>query len=297
MLPELPEAKNEGDGIAFILEKEGIQSLEHPWLFNWVSSKGEILLSYTRQDPFHWLQFPSLANFRLSMDPKVITCHPLTDVHHDTLRHLLLDQTLPRFLAHEGRIMSHASAVRFEDGVLLFIGDSGSGKSTLAGNFHQAGIPLLSDDCVWVKENDNRVVAVPTYGGLRLWEDSLEALFPPEQASDPVAHYSHKKRVHLIENTGFQGSEGFPVLGMFVLPTTGQDASGEVVLERLPHREAFIAMLKQTFQLDPNDLEQVRRHVRALGRVVPRIRTFRLSMPHDYGLLPVVRQKILEAIG
>ena len=41
---------------------------------------------------------------------------------------------------------------------------------------------------------------------------------------------------------------------------------------KLPHREAFIAMLKQTFQLNMQDLERVTaQRVRALGRIVPQI--------------------------
>ena len=85
-----------------------------------------------------------------------------------------------------------------------------------------------------------------------------------------------------------------PVLAVVVLSPAVD--SLEVKLEKLPHREAFIAMLKQTFQLNPTDLERMTRHAQALGRIVPRLRAFRLSMPHDYALLPLVRQKILEAV-
>ena len=85
-----------------------------------------------------------------------------------------------------------------------------------------------------------------------------------------------------------------PVLAVIVLSPVEEGL--EVKLEKLPHREAFIAMLKQTFQLNPTDLERMTRHAQALGRIVPRLRTFRLSMPHDYALLPLARQKILEAV-
>ena len=54
--------------------------------------------------------------------------------------------------------------------------------------------------------------------------------------------------------------------------------------------------MKQSFQLDVLDMKRMTRHIRALGRIVPRIPAYRLSMPHDYTLLPLVRQKILETV-
>ena len=254
------------------------------------------MLAYGRQDSYHWLRFPGFADFCISANAREISCHPLPGIPSETLRHLLLDQVLPRCLAHQGKIMVYASAVQFEQGLLLFIGDSGAGKSTLAGNFHRAGQPAVSDDCLWVKEDKDRIVAVPSYGGLRLWEDSLQALFSAEQDTHSMAHYSSKRRVPLSENDLPGFNNGIPVLAVIMISPPGQTSSSEIILERLAQREAFIALLKQTFQLNLSDLERVARHVEALGRIVPRVPAYRLSMPRDYALLPLVRQKILETV-
>lgn len=192
--------------------------------------------------------------------------------------------------------MVHASATRLKNGLILFLGDSGAGKSTLAGNFHQAGQPAVSDDCIWIKEGKTAIKAIPTYGGLRLWEDSLDILFPSEQNIDPVAHYSAKKRVSLKENDFPRFSKGIPILAVFVLSPIGDTPVSEINLDRLSQREAFIALMKQSFQLNVLDIKRLKRHMGALGRIVPRIPAYRLSMPHDYDLLPLVRQKILEKV-
>ena len=192
--------------------------------------------------------------------------------------------------------MLHASAVRLEQGLILFIGDSGAGKSTLAGNFHQMGNPVISDDCVWIKEDKNQIVAVPSYGGLRLWEDSLQVLFASEASIHSMAHYSSKKRVTFHENESLVSGTGFPVLAVILLSPSDQISASEVVLDKLSRRETFIAMLKQTFQLDLRDLERMTRLMQTLGCIVPMLPAFRLSMPRDYGLLPIVRQKILETV-
>jgi len=295
-MPELLRAGYDKAGLLFYLEPPQKKSAELLWSHHWKSPSGEKLLSYCKQDSYHWLRFQGLADFRISANVKEIFCYPLPEIPQETIRHLLLDQVLPRCLAHQGKIMLHASAVQLEQGLLLFIGDSGVGKSTLAGDFHQAGQPVVSDDCLWVKENKDQILAVPSYGGLRLWEDSLSVLFAAEQDTHSMAHYSTKKRVPLNENELLRFGRGIPVLAVIVISPPGQTPVSEVILDQLSRREAFIAMMKQTFQLNLMDLERMACHVQALGRIVPRLPSFRLSMPRDYDLLPVVRQKILEAV-
>lgn len=295
-IPELSQSKNDITKLVFRLVSTQPQLTELFWFHHWLSRDGEELLSYFKRDSHHWLRFPELSDFQISLNTKEIACFPTPETPRETTRHLLLDQVLPRCLAHQGRIMIHASAVKLNPGLILFIGDSGSGKSTLAGNFHQAGQPVVSDDCLWIKEGKRAIKAVPTYGGLRLWEDSLQVLFPAEQNTQSVAHYSTKKRVPLKESDARKFVRGLPILAVIVLSPLGDSQTSEIVLERLPNREAFIALMKQSFQLDVLDMKRMTRHIRALGRIVPRIPTYRLSMPHDYALLPLVRQKILETV-
>jgi hypothetical protein len=295
-IPELPQSKNVKAGFLFRLDSAQPLLKAPVWLHHWLSPGGEILLSYCKQGSYHWLHFPDLADFHIAANAKEISCYSLSGVPQETIRHLLLDQVLPRCLAHQGKIMVHASAVQLEQGLLLFIGDSGTGKSTLAGDFHQMGQPVVSDDCLWVKENKERIWAVPTYGGLRLWEDSLEALFPSEQDTLPMAHYSSKKRVPLAGQDFPEFGEGYPVLAVIILAPPDQVSHREIILERLSRRETFITLLKQTFQLDVTDLDRMTRHVQKLERIIPRLPTFRLTIPRDYALLPLVRQKILETV-
>jgi hypothetical protein len=293
-MPELSPSAIDKTEIGFILDSPLQRPLDHTWSYHWFSPSGEKQLSYCWQTPYHWLRFSELADFRVSADVKEIICYPIPGIPPESLRHLLLDQVLPRCLAHQGKFMLHASAVRLEEGLILFIGDSGAGKSTLAGNFHQSGHPAISDDCIWLRDHDEGVAAIPTYGGLRLWEDSLEVLFASEQETHSMAHYSSKKRVPLQEDA--QAGEGAPVLAVILLSPPAETSSSAVTLERLPNREAFIAVLKQTFQLDIMDRARMTRHAEALGRMIPRLPAFRLSMARRYDLLPAAREKILEAV-
>lgn len=295
VISELVQAEFDKVGITFYLENMEQQSTDFLWSHHWLSLTDEKLISYSKEK-CHWLRFPNLADFQISLNAKEITSYPVLGTPPETTKHLLLDQVLPRCLAYQGKTMVHASAVRFEHGLILFLGDSGVGKSTLAGNFHQLGNPIVSDDCLMLKEGKNGIKGIPTYGGVRLWNDSLEVLFPPEQGVDPVAHYSTKKRVALDEKDALKLRKGLPVLAMFVLFPRDPVLGSEITLERLSNREAFITLMKQTFQLDVHDLKRIERHMRRLGRIVSKLPAYRLSMPHKYELLPLVRKKILQTV-
>jgi hypothetical protein len=295
VIPELPFSNHNKGEFLFNLESAQQQSSRAFWSHHWLSGSEQVL-SYSKQDSYHWLRFPGLADFRISDNVKEISCYPTPETTHETVRHLLLDQVLPRCMAHRGKIMLHASAVWLEEGSLLFIGESRAGKSTLAGYFHKTGQPVMSDDVIWIKANKNQILAVPSYGGLRLWEDSLSVLFNAEQSTHSMAHYSAKKRVPLGEHDFLRFGSAIPILALIVLSPPSQSSAGEIRLDPLSHREAFVEIGKKSFQLYLSDPIVIRRHMQALGRIVSRVSTYRLCMPHDYDLLPAVRQKILETV-
>ena len=294
---ELLRSSTNKVGLIFQLKTSKKESAKLLWSHHLFSPSGERVLSYCKKEDIHWLCFPELADFRISKNAKKIFCYPVAETSQETIRHLFLDQVLPRCLAYQGKIMIHASAIMFGNGLILFLGDSGSGKSTLAGNFHKAGNPVISDDCLWIKEGKSSIKGVPSYEGLRLWDDSLDALFPSEQKTDSMAQYSSKKRVCFDEYEIPRFCKNIPVLAVFVISPHFRNEVSEVRLDRLTHRDAFIALMKQSFHLDILDVKRIKRHMQALGRIVPILPFYRLSIPHDYDLLPFVHQQIVDVMS
>jgi hypothetical protein len=300
-LPELPFSANRTLGQSFNLEGSRHQREEYSWQHHWYMPSGEIALSYGTCNNSHLLRFPSLADFLISPSANHITCYPAPETNLDTVRHLLLDQVLPRCLAHQGMVMLHASAVRLLEGVVLFIGPSGEGKSTLAGYFHTSGEQALSDDCVQIMEDQVVVKAVPSYGGLRLWQDTSHFLFPSQIDSVQMASYSSKQRLKISDSERLVQSEvdlnGYPILAVIVLSADWtSEKSRKIELVELSRSRAFIEVMRQTFFLDISDRARYSLLVRTLGRMVPKIKVFNLSLPHDYECLPAVRQSILDAV-
>ncbi len=83
--------------------------------------------------------------------------------------------------AGRGWLGLHAAAVSVAGRGILLPGASGAGKTTIFGNAHRAGLGVLSDDLVWLRE---------TSGGFRLhaFPRGLVAKDPPpEPTADDVA--------------------------------------------------------------------------------------------------------------
>ena len=260
---------------------------QHQWRLD-----DKVTLVYGRQDSNHWLQFPGLAEFSISPDARDIHCYPFTAVPEPTLRHLLLDQVLPRCMAQQGYLLLHAGAVRTPVGLILLTGSSGAGKSTLAGYLHQAGWPALSDDCMLIEEKQERAVATPSYGGVRLWPDSQEFLFPNHEAKLEMAHYSTKQRIVLDEP-----AEAEKVAAICLLaPPDPQQVDARVTLQPVSKRDGYMELLKQTFQLDVTDARKVAHHAQSLTRVVQNISLYELCIPRNYQELAEARLMILETI-
>ncbi len=292
-LPGLPIAGGGKGQISFSLDGARALPGGRPWSHHWLSPGGERLISYCQSDSFHWLQFPGLAEFQIADDASSITCHPAPGIPAETIRHLLLDQVLPRCLAHRGALMLHASAVKFDRGLVLFTGESHAGKSTLAASLHQAGYLAVSDDVVRITDDKLGIGAIPSFGGLRLWDDSLETLFDTSQRVQPMAHYSEKKRLVFGESNQQDCRQSSPIVAVIVLSSAQEDTGSGPVLDPLSQREALLAIGRQTFVLEPS-LESLSRQILAVGRIVSRLNSFRLPMPHDYSSLPKIRLLILE---
>jgi hypothetical protein len=295
-IPELSRSKLRGGWFSFTLEPVMLENRDFFRTGYRENLGSKSFPAYGCKDSKHWLRFPNLADFEISASARKITCFPVQELPADTICHLLLDQVLPRCMAHQGRIMLHASAVQLSGGVVLLIGDSGTGKSTLAANFQQAGNPVLSDDCIWVKESKEQLTTVPSYKGLRLWNDSLEVLFGMNPDTYSMAHYSNKKRIYLEGDEHSKKDDDHSLRATIVLSPLKQGMSSEISLERLSQSETFISILRQTFQLNLWDQEGMRKHMLVLGKMVPMFNAFRLMMPHEYTLLPQIRKKVLAAL-
>jgi hypothetical protein len=207
-----------------------------------------------------------------------------------TVRHLLLDQVLPAISSGERGSGLHASAVVISGVAIAFAGRTGLGKSTLAASFSAAGFPALTDDCLIVKEVGEQFLAVPTYSSLRLWDDSAKAVGNVGRRHR-VAAYSQKIRINgSTSKIPFCGHP-VPLRCVYVLNTRA--ARRGVLIEPVSERDAFIALIRLAFRLDPYNRIHLANEMDRLARLSRVVSVRRLHVPQRLANLASVQEAVL----
>jgi hypothetical protein len=253
---------------------------------------GAISLSCARDGDDYRLGFPGLATFTIGHEGREIACRPDGELPPSTIQHLLVDQVLPRVLTHRGRLVIHAGCVGTPHGAIAFLGDSGAGKSTLCASLTLAGAPLLGDDAVVVRQSQLGTFLVEaTYPGLRLHPESIAHHFGATVGSTSVAHTTEKLRVS--DATFVMGP--LPLRRLYVLAVSGPEASsGKIEIAPLPQSQAFLALLRASFQLHLDDQERSRGIFERIAALMDAVPVRRLSYPREFARLADVRQALME---
>ena len=164
-LPELP-ASDADSNIRIKLGKPAgvdLSTFEHR--FDWGRPGEPVICSVSRKEGDFLFVYPGSVRFHISASG-VIHCMPEPGYPEQALRHILINQVIPRFLAEQGCLVIHASAVQLPTGkVVAFLGNSGFGKSTMAASFLREGGAVLADDCVLLRSEQTRVRLIGAFPG------------------------------------------------------------------------------------------------------------------------------------
>jgi hypothetical protein len=297
-LPELPELElsRAGSPAELRVTLRGGRRFDEP--AEWLPAPeidGAPWLKCARTPDGYFLRYPEMADFLVDARGCEIECAAVSPgISPAGLRHLLLDQVLPRVLNLRGREALHATAIAAGSGVCAFLGAAGTGKSTLAASFQLDGYASVCDDCLVLNETSGAVLATPGYPGVRLWEDSLEALAMTREAAVPVAGYVSKFRLLGTRTPERFCDREYPLARIYLL---ARDESGALAAPRIravSPAEAFPAMVRASFPLDFADPAMLERHFRTLTKVANSVPVRALEFPADFAALPDVRRAIFR---
>ena len=248
---------------------------------------GRLWMKRVRAGGRHLLDFDGLATFLLdTANREILACRkdgtPLAIV-----RHLFLNQVLPLYLGLLGKLIMHASAVAARGRAVAFMGDTCRGKSTLARSLMERGCELITDDMLLLDRTGGGLAAVPSYPGLRLWPDSLEALGPgglfPIKGGNML-----KQRLGVgASNTP---TEPVPIDRVYLL----SEPADHISIRPVPARQALTALLRCNFHLEIDREECLARQFRDLSQLAVLPIYYSLRYPHDFRMLPRVCEAVLE---
>jgi hypothetical protein len=293
-----PVEKQQAQYAFQVLSEVEFEATTSNWVHDWYLPNGEPWLSITKEEAGYLLRFFNLANFLVCANGREIRCYPLPATPVETIRHLLLNQVMPLVLGQQGQLILHASTVLAPEGALAFVGQTGWGKSSLAASFVNRRLPLVTDDCLLLKynvgEEERGLLGIPSYPGLRLWSDSIEAIFAQEIRLDNVAHYTQKKRL-ILDHTQLQFcSDPVPLNRIYLLAAPAEREMAEnITIDPLTPREAFMKLMPYIFRLDITARTLLKQEFEHLGDIVTLPIFYQLTFPQDLSLLPLVQEAIL----
>ncbi|MHB8838648.1 MAG: hypothetical protein ACYC7F_06810 [Gemmatimonadaceae bacterium] len=190
----------------------------------------------------------------------------------------LLGPVLGFALRRRGVLALHASAVLLKGRAVALVGPSGAGKSTTAAAFARAGVPVLADDVVAVREVRGELRAYPSYRLLRLWDESERILFGTRGQLPLLTPTWEKRSLPLGAEHPFH-REAAPLGDVFLLESRSRDERAPWV-QPVPPRAAFMRLLENTYANYLLDDQMRAEEMRTLARVLLG-RRVRALVPHS----------------
>ncbi|MDJ1168794.1 serine/threonine protein kinase [Roseofilum sp. BLCC_M154] len=166
---------------------------------------------------------------------------------------LLLGSVLKLALRLQGKVCLHGCVLAVGEQAIAILGDSGAGKSTTAAALAGQGYPILSDDVALLTESSDHFLVHPGYPRLRLWPESVNALYGSEEGLARVLRLSEKRFIDLTYSSDepvanqspwqFQ-KEPLPLAAIYVLGER-QPGLAAPVIESIPPAMAVVTLMKQ----------------------------------------------------
>jgi hypothetical protein len=239
------------------------------------------------------MAFGQIARFAIRVADRsvqLIEAHP--DADQATIDHLLDDHVAPRIIAADGALVLHGSATLIGEQIAVFLGLTGSGKSTLAASLHARGYPLLGDDAVVIGEAGGAFTGEAVYPSLRLYRESIDQVLSGAIPTAAMAFYSDKRHVR-VSGLGEAGPARHPIGAIYVLV----DGEAGIALDRYSPVEGCMALVENSFALDPADAAMAARRLGMAARVAAQVPCYELAYPYDFSLLEEIGARVVASLA
>ena len=203
----------------------------------------------------------------------------------------LLGPALGFVLRLRGVTCLHASAVALGGRAVAFVGNAGAGKSSLAAAFAQLGHSVLTDDVAPITDHGRHFEIQPAYPRVRLWPDSVEALFGSPDELPVITPGWDKRFLDLNAPRRFEPSP-LPLGAIYFLGARRRGELPEFV--GLEGPEGLIALVSDTYTSRWLDRGLRAKEFDLLARVAEHVPLRRVHPVDDASALPDLCDAILR---
>lgn len=187
----------------------------------------------------------------------------------------LLGPVMSILLHQRGFLVLHASAVKVENFAVAFLGYRGIGKSTTAIHLHMKGYPLVADDILAIKFDENgKPIVYPGYFHVRLSDESYSNIKHYTEIITPIRTLAGK--FFCDASHGFS-PEPVNLKAIFIL-----DKSEEININSLNYQNNLLDLLRHsTVRYAFRDNEQADNLIKC-GKLINNVSIKVLKVNHSF---------------
>lgn len=285
--------------VHFHLIPKWVRTTRAPWAVIYSSedsddsSKPSLIVKKHSETDYYLLTYDDGTLFLLNEDGSAIWCTWSKELTLEDASIYLLGPVLGFALRLKGITCLHASAFVFRNSVVALAGEAGSGKSTTAAALAQRGFPVLSDDVVALLDKGGTIWVEPAYPRLRLWPDSVHALFGSEDALSRLTPNWDKRYLDLTQLKYHFSTTSLPLSAIYLISDRTDDLNAPFV-EAIPTKQALLALIANSYASCLLDSAMRAREFKCLSRLLESIPIRRIRPHTDPAYLPSLCDVILE---
>jgi hypothetical protein len=249
------------------------------------------------RDGSTYVRWRTIGEFIVTGDGRRIMFRRFDQASLESFQVYLLGQALSFALIRQGFEPLHATAVVVDRRAVAFLGSNAFGKSSLAACFLEAGSRLLTDDLLILGESRNRIVAYPGPPRLKLFPKIARRLLGQDASNHVHMNPDTDKLILPIDE---HRRHGRPVaLDAIYALAAPRDACRTpcVRIDSLSPREAFLELLKGTFNRRLTNQPRLKRQFGVTARLTDLVAVKRLTYPRAIDRLPEVREAVLADLA
>jgi hypothetical protein len=187
----------------------------------------------------------------------------------------------------------HASAVAIGDRAVALVGPAGAGKSTTAAALAMRGHRVLSEDVLALSSDGSGFVVEPGYPRVRLWPESVAALFGAADALPRLTPNWDKRCFDLSAHDCEFQQQPLPLRAIYLLGERSKDPRSPCV-KTVTGAEALLALVANAYTNYLLDQGMRAREFELLGRLVTDT-PIRRVIPHsDSSYLPKLCDLLID---
>jgi hypothetical protein len=237
-----------------------------------------------------YVRWSDVGEFLVSPDGSQIRHRRDDQASAESFQVYMLGQALSFALIERGFEPLHGTAVVVDGRAVAFLGRSGFGKSSLAASFLEAGHRVLTDDLLIVQRSDKRVLAYPGPPRIKLLPDMAQAFLRNVDCAPPMNSLTTKLIVPLSADQ--YCATPVPLVALYSLAAPSGNVADDVSIELTSPREAFLELVRNTFNRRLTYPERLQRQLHANTDLANVLTVKRLRHPRVLERLRSVRASI-----